>query len=306
MTLTELAPSGLRCIDRPELEILQGLAWVWGDTGSGKTTLFEAMPLPGLGRLSFIGNSSGLEQPQQAHTRVIVRHWPFWASTPGFRDHPGRIMVPASPGSASGAHLRGSHLGSDVGEQNLVPVRVIALSKTIPIDAPGSGGLSRARRDEITRVAARGVHGLQNGFHRRPARQVQAGVIYGRRAGRVALGARTGAVSCHTSWPDACAVWAFGFGRTPARRTARLQYPDRARPRCLDRHGRDLLRGQPRARRQILRSLRRSDGAQSYNSFQGTVGHQWTAVPGPGCPGRPAQALSVERDGGIGPQAAAS
>jgi len=168
------------------------------------------MPLPGLGRLSFIGNSSGPKRAEQAHTRVIVRHWPFWASTPGFRDHPGRIMVPASPGSASGAHLRGSHLGSDVGEQNLVPVRVIALSKTIPIDAPGSGGLSRARRDEITRVAARGVHGLQNGFHRRPARQVQAGVIYGRRAGRVALGARTGVVSCHTSWPDACArvgVW---------------------------------------------------------------------------------------------------
>jgi hypothetical protein len=68
------------------------------------------------------------------------------------------------------------------------PSRAIALSKTIAIDAPGSGGLSRARRDGIIRFAARGVHGLQS----------------------------TGAVSCHTPWPDACArvgVWFWADAR---------------------------------------------------------------------------------------------
>ena len=48
------------------------------------------------------------------------------------------------------------------------------------------------------RLAARQVHGFrESGIYRRPARQVRAGVVW-RRAGRVALGARTGAVSCHS------------------------------------------------------------------------------------------------------------
>jgi hypothetical protein len=138
--------------------------------------------------------------------KVIVRRWPFWASTPGLRGQPGARHGACLRGTACGARLCGSHhLGSDVGERNLAPVSGYHLSKTIPIDELGPGGLSRARLDRITRFAARGVHGLENGIHRRPARQVQAGLIYGRRAGRVALGARTGAVSCHTPWRDACA-----------------------------------------------------------------------------------------------------
>jgi hypothetical protein len=147
------------------------------------------MPLPARGRLSFIGNSSGLEQPQQAHMRVIVRRWPFWASTPGLRGQPGERHGACLRGTACGARLCGSHhLGSDVGERNLAPVSGYHLSKTIPIDELGSGGLSRARRDGITRFAARGVHGLQS----------------------------TGAVSCHTPSPDACArvrVWFWADAR---------------------------------------------------------------------------------------------
>ena len=70
---------------------------------------------------------------------------------------------------------------------------------------PRSGCLSRAG------FAARGVHGLhENGIHR-PARQVRAGVIWVRRAGRVALGTRTLERSAATApWPDAwvcAAAW---------------------------------------------------------------------------------------------------
>ena len=72
MVVTELAVTGLRCIEHAELEIPPGLSRVWGDTGSGKTTLSEAMLLPGRGILSFIGDSSGLRQPEQDHLRVIV------------------------------------------------------------------------------------------------------------------------------------------------------------------------------------------------------------------------------------------
>ena len=71
MVLSELAVTGLRCIEHAELEIAAGLARVWGDTGSGETTLSEAMLLPDRGRLSFIGNSSGLRHPEQDHLRVI-------------------------------------------------------------------------------------------------------------------------------------------------------------------------------------------------------------------------------------------
>src|SRR6202035_3111700 len=244
MTLTELAPSGLRCIDRPELEILQGLAWVWGDTGSGETTLFEAMPLPGLGRLSFIGNSSGLEQPQQAHTRVIVRHWPFWASTPGLRDHPGRIMVPASPVlprvHTSAAATWGPTLGSRIScPYGLSPCQRRSPSMR-PVLAAGvvhagtrSPGLPRA---EST--------GFRTAFTGDPLARFRLASSTGVAPAALpwALALEWSAVTPRGRTP--ARVWAFGFGRTPARRTARLQYPDRARPRCLDRHGRDLLRGQ--------------------------------------------------------------
>ena len=43
----------------------------------------------------------------------------------------------------------------------------------------------------------------------------------------------------------------------------------------------DPLGGQLRARRQILRSLRRGESAQSNNSLQGTAGGRWSAVRDP-------------------------
>jgi hypothetical protein len=125
MVVTELAVTGLRCIEHAE-----------GDAGSGKTTLSEAV-LSGRGILSFIGDSSGLRQPEQDHLRVIVRRCPFWVSRPWASRSAGTHHGACLPGTACGARLRGSH--------HLIPMwgsgisclsRVTAWSKTIPIDEP--------------------------------------------------------------------------------------------------------------------------------------------------------------------------
>jgi hypothetical protein len=78
----------------------------------------------------------------------------------------------------------------------LCPIKALPLG----IDATlGPGDLSCARSDGITGFAARGVPGLESAIHRRPARRIPAGVVWGRSPGGVALGARTGAVSRHSS-----------------------------------------------------------------------------------------------------------
>jgi len=133
------------------------------------------------------------------------------------------------------------------------------------------------RTDGVTAFAARGFHGLENGIHRRPAREVRAGVISVPRAGRVALGARTGAVSCDSPVAGRLPLWPLGFGRTPSRRTARPQQPDRTLPKS----GATAWPRAPPwsgARRQILRALRRPEGLSHGDSFQGAVGVQWSTV----------------------------
>jgi len=78
----------------------------------------------------------------------------------------------------------------------LCPIKALPLGMAATL---GPGGLSCARSDGITRFAARGVPGLKNAIHRRPARWIPAGVIRVRSPGRVALGARTVSVSRHGS-----------------------------------------------------------------------------------------------------------
>src|SRR6266446_5337864 len=123
MVLSELAVTGLRCIEHAELEIAAGLARVWGDTGSGETTLSEAMLLPDRGRLSFIRNSSGLKQLEQDHLRVISASLALLGIQARALRSAGTHHGACLPGTACVARLRGSdHLGSDMGERNLVPV----------------------------------------------------------------------------------------------------------------------------------------------------------------------------------------
>jgi len=99
----------------------------------------------------------------------------------------------------------------DLRRPRALPIRVRSSCFWEWMCRPRSGRLSRARTDGVTGFVARGVHGLhENGIHR-PARQVRAGVIWVRRAGRVALGTRTLERSAATApWPDAwvcAAAW---------------------------------------------------------------------------------------------------
>lgn len=50
MTLASLAVRNVRCIEQADLDIPPGLSLIWGDNGSGKTSLLEAIFLLGRGR----------------------------------------------------------------------------------------------------------------------------------------------------------------------------------------------------------------------------------------------------------------
>ena len=50
MSLGTLAISDLRCIEQAEFELTPGLTLLWGENGSGKTSVLEAIFLLGRGR----------------------------------------------------------------------------------------------------------------------------------------------------------------------------------------------------------------------------------------------------------------
>ena len=113
------------------------------------------------------------------------------------------------------------------------------------------------------------------------AREVRSGVICVRGAG-CASRALTPERSAATApggtparpWP----LWLWGRGRREGH--SRSRQTERFRN-GSHRRGPDPLRGQLQAGRQILRSLRRGESAQSKNSFQGTAGRRWSAVRDP-------------------------
>ena len=73
MSLLELAVTNVRCIEAAELRIPAGLTLIWGENGSGKTSLLEAMFLLGRGRSFRTRNSERLIRRGQDHLRVIGR-----------------------------------------------------------------------------------------------------------------------------------------------------------------------------------------------------------------------------------------
>jgi DNA replication and repair protein RecF len=73
MSLSGLAVSNLRSIEHAELELSPGLTLIWGDNGSGKTSLLEAMFLLGRGRSFRTRNNERLIQRGKDHLRVIGR-----------------------------------------------------------------------------------------------------------------------------------------------------------------------------------------------------------------------------------------
>jgi len=73
MSLLELKVANVRSIEAAELSIPAGLTLIWGENGSGKTSLLEAMFLLGRGRSFRTRNSERLIRRGQDHLRVTGR-----------------------------------------------------------------------------------------------------------------------------------------------------------------------------------------------------------------------------------------
>ncbi len=73
MSLYAVSIRDVRCITHAELEISPGLSLVWGDNGSGKTSILEAIFLLGRGRSFRTRNTERLIRRGQEHLRVIGR-----------------------------------------------------------------------------------------------------------------------------------------------------------------------------------------------------------------------------------------
>jgi len=121
---------------------------------------------------------------------------------------------------------------------DLCPIKALPMGMAATL---GPSGLSCARSDGITGFAARGVPGLENAIHRRPARWIPAGVIRVRSRGRVALGARTGSVSRHGSLAGRLRVRGRQASGGCARGEQDTAATNRAPPKC----GPSAWRGSP-------------------------------------------------------------
>jgi DNA replication and repair protein RecF len=73
VSLLELTVTNVRSVEAAELKIPAGLTLIWGENGSGKTSLLEAMFLLGRGRSFRTRNSERLIRRGQDHLRVIGR-----------------------------------------------------------------------------------------------------------------------------------------------------------------------------------------------------------------------------------------
>jgi len=73
MSLVELAVADVRCIERAELQITPGLTLIWGNNGSGKTSLLEAVFMLGRGRSFRTRNNDRLIRYGQTQLRVTGR-----------------------------------------------------------------------------------------------------------------------------------------------------------------------------------------------------------------------------------------
>jgi DNA replication and repair protein RecF len=71
VTLVSLAVRDVRCVEQADLNIATGLTLIWGDNGSGKTSLLESIFLLGRGRSFLTRNTERLIRRGQDHLRVI-------------------------------------------------------------------------------------------------------------------------------------------------------------------------------------------------------------------------------------------
>ena len=73
MSLQQLTVANVRCIEEADLQIPTSLTLIWGDNGSGKTSLLEAMFMLGRGRSFRTRNNTRLIRYGQDHLRIVGR-----------------------------------------------------------------------------------------------------------------------------------------------------------------------------------------------------------------------------------------
>jgi DNA replication and repair protein RecF len=71
LSLQDLSVTNLRCIEHAQLQTASGLTLIWGDNGSGKTSLLESIFMLGRGRSFRSRNNDRLIRHGQDHLRII-------------------------------------------------------------------------------------------------------------------------------------------------------------------------------------------------------------------------------------------
>jgi len=117
MSLVELCVSNLRCVERAELPLAPGRTLIWGDNGSGKTSLLEAIFVLGRGRSFRTRNTERLIRYGQEHLRVTGRV----SGGVGGMESLGFKLTP----SGSAARIAGRPAQSLAELSRLFPVQVI-------------------------------------------------------------------------------------------------------------------------------------------------------------------------------------
>jgi len=104
MTLHAVTVSNVRCITYAELEIPPGISLLWGDNGSGKTSVLESIFLLGRGRSFRTRSTERLIRRGQDHLRVIGQ-----VDAPAMERH---VIGVEARSSGVTARVAGSAVGS--------------------------------------------------------------------------------------------------------------------------------------------------------------------------------------------------
>jgi len=117
VSLAQLTVCNLRSIEHAVLDVSPGLTLIWGDNGSGKTSLLEAIFLLGRGRSFRTRNNDRLIQRGKDHLRVIGR----------IRDVQNQVFVLGfeATQAATTARIAGRPAQSLAELSNAFPVQVI-------------------------------------------------------------------------------------------------------------------------------------------------------------------------------------
>jgi DNA replication and repair protein RecF len=121
MSLLHIQVSNLRCVEEAELDIPHGVTLLWGDNGSGKTSLLEAMFLLGRGRSFRTRNNERLIRRGTDHIRVIGRV----SDSASGASHAGKVIGFEASKAGTVARIAGRAAQSLAELSQAFPVQVI-------------------------------------------------------------------------------------------------------------------------------------------------------------------------------------